>query len=247
MHNSAYDLKSFYNARMGSVVRQLVQDAILKAWPDVRGLRVMGCGYAVPYLDAFHEQAERVFALMPAGQGVHAWPSEVKNLVCLAEESELPIETGSIDCALLVHSLEYSELPRANLAEIWRVLKSSGRILAVLPNRAGLWSMSGASPFGHGAPFSRAQTCAALRDSLFTIERAGHALYVPPFSPLLFHRSARVFERAGAWLYPAFAGLHVIEATKQVYGAMPLRQRSGVRIRGRGVLIPRPAAPEPGS
>lgn len=244
MQNSAYDLKSFYNGRVGGVVRQVVREAIARAWPDVKGLRVMGCGYAVPYLEDFRGQAERVFALMPAGQGAHVWPSSSGNLVCLAEESELPVESGSIDCALLVHSLEYSELPLANLSEIWRVLKSNGRLLAVLPNRAGLWSMAGSSPFGHGAPFSCAQTCAALRDSLFTIERAGYALYAPPFSPFLFHRSARFFERGGAWLYPPFAGLHVIEATKQIYGAMPLRERSGVRIRGRGILVPRPASPD---
>lgn len=247
MHTSAYDLKAFYNSRAGKAVRSVLQDVILRAWPDVQGLRVMGCGYAVPYLGLFTAEAERVFALMPGGQGAHVWPSEVQNRVCLVQDTELPIETNSIDCALLVHNLEYVQQPQTALEEIWRVLKSSGRLLVVLPNRMGLWSMAGSSPFGHGAPFSRSQTCSALRDALFGIERAGYALYVPPFSPFLFGRSAALFERVGAFLYPAFAGLHVIEATKQLYGAMPLRERSSIRVRDRAVLVPRPAPPASGS
>ena len=247
MHTSAYDLKGFYNSRAGKIVRQVVREAVIRAWPDVRGLRVMGCGYAVPYLDLFLPEAERVFALMPGGQGAHVWPSEGANRVCLTDETELPIETNSIDGVLLIHSLEYAQRPAAHLEEIWRVLKSSGRLLAILPNRAGLWSMGGGSPFGHGAPFSRTQICAALREALFGIENAGHALYVPPFSPLLFPRAAKAFERAGPWLYPAFAGLHVIEATKQLYGAMPLRERVPARVRERAVLIPRPAPPGSGT
>lgn len=247
MHPSAYDLKGFYTSRAGKIVRQILRQTIRTRWPDVRGMRIMGCGYAIPYLDLFLPEAERVFALMPGGQGAHVWPSEGANRVCLTDDAELPIETNSIDGILLIHSLEYAQHPQGCLEELWRVLKSSGRLLAILPNRAGLWSMAGGSPFGHGAPFSRTQTCAALRESLFGIENAGHALYVPPFSPFLFNRSSLLFERVGPWLYPALAGLHVIEASKQIYGAMPLRERAPARERVRGVLVPRPIPPSSGS
>src|SRR5438128_1969193 len=110
MYRSAYDLKAFYNGKVGRVVRRVLQQRVREFWPEVKGLRVMGSGYAVPYLRAFREEAERIFALMPAGQGAHHWPQDDKNLVCLSDEAELPLENNSVDRVLLVHDMEFVEL-----------------------------------------------------------------------------------------------------------------------------------------
>jgi len=243
MECSVYDLRDFYAARAGRIVRHIVRRAIREIWPDVKGLRILGCGYAVPYLSVFSEEAERVFAVMPARLGAQPWPPGERNLVALAEGSELPFETNSIDRVLLVHDLEHSELLHQGLEEVWRVLKSDGRVLAVAPNRLGMWARSERTPFGHGAPFTAGQLCGALRDALFVVEHVGHALYVPPFSPLLFPRAAAGIEQVGAYIYPALAGLHLVEAVKRIYGATGVRAPSKARIRGRGaVLVPRPTA-----
>jgi hypothetical protein len=45
----------------------------------------------------------------------------------------------------------------ALLREVWRVLAPNGRLLAVVPNRRGLWARIDTTPFGHGRPFSRGQ------------------------------------------------------------------------------------------
>ncbi len=239
MYRSVYDLKSFYNGKIGRVVRRVLQERIRDIWPDVHGLRVLGGGYASPYLRSFMAEAERVIGVMPAGQGAHDWPQDGKNLVCLAEEGELPIESNSIDRVVLIHSLEFAELLQPALQEVWRVLKSSGRVLVVVPNRGGLWSRADWSPFGQGTPYSASQIHYFLHDNLFVHERTEEALFMPPlrFGGVL--KFASVFERLGRYV-PFMAGVHIVEASKQLYARADKGSGSKLRVRGRG-FMPRPA------
>ncbi len=238
MYRSVYDLKEFYNSKTGRMVRRILQKQIRLFWPDVGGLRVMGCGYAVPYLRVFKEEAALVFSMMPAAQGAHHWPqgADDKNLCGLSEEFELPIESNSVDRILLIHDLEFSELLPPKLQEIWRVLKSNGRLLVVVPNRSGLWSQADWSPFGWGAPYSAAQICYYLRDNSFIHERTQEALFLPPTKRPLLLKSAGWFERAGPALLPFFAGVHMVEASKQVFGTIDKGASAKIKIRGRGFV-----------
>src|SRR5437870_1893734 len=49
----------------------------------------------------------------------------------------------------------------------------------------------------------------------------GEALFLPPVGKGWFLRSAMAWERVGAALSLPFAGVHIVEATKQVYRAIP--------------------------
>jgi SAM-dependent methyltransferase len=240
MYRSVYDLKDFYNCPAGAMVRASLGCHIREWWPDMKGLRVAGIGYAQPYLDMFLGSADRCFAVNPAAQGACPWPEGEKNLTVLAEESELPFETNSLDRVLLIHSLEYAELPKSNLQEIWRVLKSNGRLLIVVPNRLGFWARADWSPYGEGTPYSLAQLRWALRDNLFVFERSKPALFALPLRWRIFLQAAEVLEKIGPYLFPAFAGLHMIEASKQLYAGTEVGASSRVRIRGRASLVANP-------
>lgn len=224
MHVSAYDIKAFYTSRMGRIVRRVMQDRIRQFWPDMHGLRVMGYGYSVPYLRMLAEQAERGFSVMPAGMGVHSWPHDGKNLVCLAEETQLPIETSSVDRLLLVHALEFSEQMPAVLAEMYRILKPNGRMLVMVPNRAGFWARAEWSPLGQGTPYSLTQIGAYLKANMFIVERTEEALFMPPYKSAMLMKSAGIFERYGQKFLPFAAGVHMVEASKQIY-ARPMNPR----------------------
>ena len=76
-------------------------------------------------------------ALMPAGQGVVKWPTTRPALSALVDENELPLPDSAVDRVLLVHALEMTHDPAVLLREVWRVLASGGRLLAVVPNRRG--------------------------------------------------------------------------------------------------------------
>jgi SAM-dependent methyltransferase len=161
---------------------------------------------------------------MPASQGAVKWPSAKPTLAALVEETELPLSDASVDRVLLIHALEMSHDAAALLREVWRVLASGGRLLAVVPNRRGLWARMDTTPFGHGRPYSRSQIAALLRETWFTPMSWGEALYVPPIARGWFLRSAVAWERTGATISAPFAGVHIVEATKQVYRVIPARR-----------------------
>src|ERR1700761_6725897 len=102
------DLRDFYGQRLGSGARHFIGRGIRRRWADMRGQRVLGIGYATPYLGLFREEAERCLAFMPAAQGVVKWPSARPTLSALVEESTLPLADSSVDRVLLVHALEMS-------------------------------------------------------------------------------------------------------------------------------------------
>jgi SAM-dependent methyltransferase len=236
------DLRNFYGQALGTVARRFVGRGIRSRWGDMRAQRVLGIGYATPYLGLFRGEAERCLAFMPAAQGVTKWPSARPALTALVDEIDLPLPDAAVDRVLLVHALEMSQHATALLREVWRVLAAGGRLLAVVPNRRGLWARMDTTPFGHGQPYSRSQITHLLRETWFTPTGWNEALYVPPIGRSWFLRSAVAWERVGATLSAPFAGVHIVEATKQVYRAVPAR-----RSRGRLVPALEPVlAPSPG-
>ena len=129
MQPDVVDLRQFYDSHLGHIVRRTMRQHLRTVWPYTRGLRVLGVGYASPYLIGFREGSERVLAFMTARQGAHRWPANEPGLVALVEDTELPLPEASMDRVLLVHALEHSEHTRAVLREIWRVMAPEGRLL----------------------------------------------------------------------------------------------------------------------
>jgi SAM-dependent methyltransferase len=234
------DLRNFYAQRLGTVARRFVGRSIRARWTDTRGMRVLGLGYATPYLGLFREEAERCLAFMPAVQGVVKWPSDRPGLTSLVEEDTLPLPDAAVDRVLLVHALEMSHHSAALLREVWRVLAGNGRLMAVVPNRRGLWARMDTTPFGQGRPYSRRQIVHLLRETWFTPTNWSEALYVPPIARNWFLRSAGAWERTGSVISSPFAGVHIVEATKQVYRALPAREKPRLVPALEPVLAPSP-------
>jgi SAM-dependent methyltransferase len=222
------NLRAFYNQPLGEVARRIVSRIVRTRWDDHAGLCVMGIGYATPYLVDFQEKAQRVLAFMPATQGVVHWPLDGKSATALVEVSMTPLPDASIDRILLVHALEVEEHPQDLLDEVWRILAPGGRLVIVAPSRTGLWARVDTTPFGHGHPYSRGQLQTLLQEAQFLPVFWGEALYVPPFQRVTLLRSAPAFERiAGRFSLPG-GGVHVVEATKQLY--RPVLRRATRRI-----------------
>lgn len=233
------DLRDFYSRRLGVVARRLINRAIKAHWPDAEGQRVLGIGYPTPYLGLYRENAERCLAFMPATQGVLKWPTAKPALATLVDEMSLPLPDAAVDRIILVHALEISDDPEGLLREIWRVLAPSGKLIAVIPNRRGVWTRSDSTPFGHGRPYSRTQITQLLRQTWFTPTAWSEALFMPPVTMGWFLRSAAIWERVGAALSLPFAGVHIVEASKQVYRAIPAkRERARLIPSLQPVLVP---------
>lgn len=217
------DLKDFYSGPLGAIAQRLIGAKLRAFWPQVSGQTVIGLGYVGPYLEAFGEEAVRTGAMMPAAQGVIHWPARPPFRAALCYDDAMPLPDASVDRMLLVHALEMSEHPRGLLREAWRVLAPGGSLVVIVPNRRGMWARVDTTPFGHGRPFSRGQLTTLLRESMFSPAGWVTALYMPPFNLRFLRRSAPAWERAGALLTPGFAGVLIVEATKQVYQPIPAR------------------------
>jgi len=235
-HDSA-GLSEFYASPVGQVARRVIQRRLREVWPDVRGSRLLGYGFAVPYLRSFAAEAELAAALMPEQLGAIAWPAD-SGMSVLAQEDALPFPDAMFDRVLVIHGLENAEALRPLLRQLWRILAPSGKLLLVAPNRTSLWAQVERSPFAHGRPFNRAQLESLLRDTLYAAERWDAALMMPP--PL---RSRRLlgrgisWERIGRRIWPALAGVHIVEATKSMYALTPpiaVKQEQPVFASARG-------------
>ena len=174
MPHDVVDLHGFYRTRLGQWTRRAIREELYRLWPDTRAMRILGVGYATPYLRPFLKPSERVLAFMPARQGAVHWPAEGPNRVSLVEEAEFPLSDSSVDRVLMVHSVEHADELRRLLREIWRVLSPNGRVIVIVPNRHSLWSWSETTPFGHGRPFTGAQLNRLLRENMF-LSRPGRS------------------------------------------------------------------------
>jgi len=230
MHVDIVDLRQFYHSLLGRVAEHSIAMALTALWARLPDERLVGLGYAIPYLDRFRADTERTFAFMPAGQGAVNWPPGEACATSLVFDEELPLPDSAVDRVLMVHSLEFAENPRETLKEIWRVLAPGGRLVIVVPNRRGVWARMDHTPFGSGRPYSRGQLTTLLKETNFTPSASAEALLFPPSKIRVVLRMRRAFERLGRTLWPAFAGVVVIEAQKRLYQGLPVAVRSSRRV-----------------
>jgi len=221
MWRDVVDIRDFYATGLGQVARQMIWACLRGLWPNVTGLSVLGLGYAIPYLDPLRKEAACTLAVMPASQGTLPWPPTGPGLTALAAEFALPFPDLSLDRVLLVHGLEFGDQVRPMLREIWRVLGDGGRLLVVVPNRRGIWARMERTPFGHGSPYTASQLSRLLRENMFTPVETRLALSMPPTSSKLLLRSAAAWEKVGLRWFPGFAGILLMEASKQIYAVTP--------------------------
>jgi SAM-dependent methyltransferase len=230
MQPDVTNFRQFYDTGLGTVARQGIAPRLREAWPETRGMTVLGVGYATPYLEAFQGEASRVLALMLAGQGVVHWPNVGVGQVALAHETEIPLPDESVDRVLLVHALEHTEHIREMLREVWRIMPSSGRLIVVVPNRRGIWARLERTPFGHGHPYSPPQILGLLRETMFSPIATKASLFMPPLKSRIMLRSAKAMENVGR-VGLGVGGVLVAEAAKQIYAitgtpaSLPKRKR----------------------
>jgi hypothetical protein len=111
--------------------------------------------------------------------------------------------------------------PGPLLREVWRVMKSGGRFMTIVPNRHGLWANSDKTPFGNGQPYSPTQIKKALHQQGFLIERVCHALYVPANISRIGLTLADKIEKYVSRIFFGFGGVMLVESSKQLYAPLP--------------------------
>ncbi|ACI52793.1 conserved hypothetical protein [Gluconacetobacter diazotrophicus PA1 5] len=213
----------FYASRPGENTARLLRQRLQAFWPHTGGDRVLGLGYTLPFLPLWSrpDRGLCVSARLDTAVTREA-PSERAAGIhdCLVDEGRLPFPELHFDRVVLVHALEVTHRPDDLIRSVWKVMKDDGRLLLVVPNRAGWWAHSDDTPFGQGTPFSPRQITRRLAHAFLRAERHDGALFLPPVAAAL-RRLGAVTEAVGHMLLPGLGGVFVIEAVKDVYSGVP--------------------------
>lgn len=153
---------------------------------------------------------------------------------------ELPIQTGSIDLAILPHTLEFVDNPRRLLAEACRVIKPEGLIIVYGFNPYSTWGLKKMLSHPKTAPWLgsiiHAQKIKSwLRLADFELEKQRTALFRPPITYSRFYQKLHFLERIGSKCFPILGGIYMIVARAKVIPLTPIKlkwkqQLSGIRI-----------------
>lgn len=224
-------LIAFYRSPLGKIARALLREEVVRMAGNVAGKRVLGLGFATPYLRFTMAAAERVIAFMPARQGASAWPREGPSHTVLCDPLDMPLTDSALDLVIAVHAFEHVADTEELMRELWRVSAPNARLIVVVPKRRGMWSAADNTPFGFGHPFSRGQMERLLREHSFVPEQFKDALYLPPLQHPLLLKSTRLFERVNRVLGPTLAGALIVSARKELFPAVPRRRKAGRLVR----------------
>jgi SAM-dependent methyltransferase len=138
--------------------------------------------------------------------------------------SHLPIESSSIDLAVLPHVLEFSEHPHDILREVQRALLPEGQLIISGFNPRSLWGLWRLAygdrrecPWcGNFISLPRLKDWLALLDLEVT---GGHVgCYAPPVRQEKWLQRYRFMEAAGGRWWPISGGVYYLRAVKRVHG-----------------------------
>lgn len=215
-------LREWYRTLQGRVVRRTL-------CPDIQELcslgaqqSLLGVGYCQPYFPEA-KNGQTIVLAGPAQMGVTLWPEGGKQRATLVDETALPFSENTFDVILLCHCLEMTGDAQALLESCWHSLRPDGRLVIMVPNRAGAWARRDDTTFAHGQPYSPGQVARLLRKTNFTVSQADYALYIPPLNWRWVFRLHALFEKIGRRWQAPVGGVLLVQAKKDIFGMKAIR------------------------
>ena len=228
----------WFETSLGQYLLEREQNHFDEAVADVFGYNAMQIGF--PQYDFL--RANRMPLQFCAGTDEGA--------AVRASPEFLPIETNSIDLALLPHVLEFSSNPHQILREVQRVLMPEGHVIVCGFNPRSLWgvrgvlglvedrflrSVEGQFPWrGNFISLPRLKDWLTLLDFEITKDRL--CCYAPPFSQEKWLKRFSFMEAAGDRWWPFSGGIYFLTAVKRVHGMRVIKPEwKEVRAARRGM------------
>ena len=217
MDISASDIYSFYQSKLGSLVKRTIRQKIISSIDETKHIDVCGYGYVSPYLSFINKH-------FPKSNVIEFRPDfldgAVKETVDFNQkfihEYFLPLEPSMVDVVVSTHLLELVEKPQSSIEEIWRILRPNGYFISILPRRSGIWTRYDNNPFGFGRSYSSSQF-KNLIDNYFVLDKKNSFLHFPPWGHYLNYKFYKTFENLGNHIFPYMWGLMVCVCKKIVY------------------------------
>ncbi|KFL88272.1 SAM-dependent methyltransferase 2, in cluster with Hydroxyacylglutathione hydrolase [Acetobacter malorum] len=223
---------AFYQTHEGQTCAALLRERLQWFWPDLRGQRVLGLGYAGPYLGAWRGRgALCISARTPdhrpeSANAQSLMPFTPFDRECVVDPYALPFDEDAFDRIVLVHACAEEDQMVPLLRAAGRVLKDDGRLLMILPNRLGGRLRQKNTPFAQDVACSRTGLRTLLGHAMLLPERRDEALFLPARQACTSMGRGRRSDIAGKVLSPGLGSLMLVEAVKDVFSATPLHVRS---------------------
>lgn len=142
----------------------------------------------------------------------------------LANPTELPLASQSVDLVVLPHVLEFAPEPHQILREVDRVMMPEGRVILSGFNPWSLWGLRQALTWtresvpwcGDFISLTRMKDWLALLG--FDVSSGRLCCYAPPFVKDTWLERCRGFEAAGDRWWGIAGGVYMVQAIKRVHG-----------------------------
>lgn len=154
-----------------------------------------------------------------------------------ANVQNIPISSDSVDVVVLPHTLDIDMSPHQVLRETDRILVPEGRVIIVGFNPWSSWGLRHLMNLWKGAsPYSlRFISPTRVKDWItllgFEIESVNTFYFRPPISNEFFINKCQFFDKLGEKAWPAFGGIYILVARKQVTKLTPIKPRWFLRRR----------------
>ena len=217
MEISASDIYSFYQSKLGGLVKRTIRQKSISSIDKSNPSDVCGYGYVSPYLSFInkHFSQSNIIEFRPDFLD-GAVQERVDFNQKFIHEYFLPLEPSMVDIVISTHLLEFVEKPQSSIEEIWRILRPNGYFIAVLPRRSGIWTRYDNNPFGFGRSYSSVQFRNLIND-YFVLDEKKSFLHFPPWGHYLNYKFYQTFENLGNQLFPYMGGLMFCVCKKIVY------------------------------
>lgn len=188
-------IEDFYKNDQGIKFYKNINNSIKELWPDITNENIIIIGYGSPYIDSFNKN------------------NNVITINCF-DSFSFPVEYA--DRVILVHAIEYNEQPSLLLREIWRIIKTNGKLLVIAPNKHGQFYNSKDPIFNHANFFTVNKLISMLDDSLFEPLRIRATLFSSYNFNESFPNVAKFFDNiCDKWLV-LFGGILLVEGEKKL-------------------------------
>lgn len=211
--DKARQLAQWYQGDLGQAVQQAWRDELARLGLSIFGYHAaqLGCSEQSFWLDAISSRNKYRIA-------THA--TEQADLIC--DYTQLPWQSKSIDCLILPHTLSLVDDIATVLAEVDRVLVSSGWLIIADFNPFSLWGVPGLLPgWRKQAPWSlKFPTLSHVNVELanvgLQVDEIHHSFYRPPCANAKLLHNLLVLETIGriAWVYPGACYVLVAQKTE---------------------------------
>ncbi|EHD14320.1 hypothetical protein CIN_02520 [Commensalibacter intestini A911] len=198
-----------------------LQHKLAQIWPDLYGLSFLSTGQTLPLIPRNiwypHDHIHGIFNITE--NNYLKYLTGYNPQICCFSIVSFPFQDCSIDRILYIHDKTITkEQFDLFLRSCWKTLSDDGKIILLLPNKLGWWSVIENISLRYRNTFFIQKLNIVLKQQMFRISHYEKVLYFPPrIMNIASLRTNRILEFIGLFFVPFGGGYHLIEIEKNLY------------------------------